>query len=106
MPQNLDTLGLLKLKVLGTKRYNVIIFIHDVTNKILLRALNYIVDVAMWQNFDNSTILAMTLSDFLMFYQIFIPPQVKRIAISSNKHGIYELPNELPNDLTLRILGN
>ena len=47
MPQNLDTLGLLKLKVLGTKRYNVIIFIHDVTNKILLRTLNYIVDVAM-----------------------------------------------------------
>ena len=24
----------------------------------------------------------------------------------SNKHGIYELPQELPNNLRLRILGN
>ena len=39
-----------------------------------------------------------------MFYQIFFSPQVKRSAIISDKHGIYELPNELPNDL--RILGN
>ena len=33
-----------------------------------------------------------------MFYQIFLSPQVKRIVIISNKHGIYELPHELPND--------
>ena len=39
-----------------------------------------------------------------MFYQIFLSPQVKRIVIINNKHGIYELPKELPNDLTLRIL--
>ena len=26
--------------------------------------------------------------------------------IISNKHGIYELPHELPNELRLRILGN
>ena len=26
-----------------------------------------------------------------MFYQIFLSPQVKRSAISSTKHGIYEL---------------
>ena len=32
--------------------------------------------------------------------------QVKRIVIISNKHGIYELPHELPNDLRLRTLGN
>ena len=37
-----------------------------------------------------------------MFYQIFFSPQVKRRAIISNKHGIYELPHELPNDLRLR----
>ena len=42
--------------------------------------------------------------DFLMFYQIFLSPQVKRSAIISNIHGIYELPHELPNELTLRIL--
>ena len=41
-----------------------------------------------------------------MFYQIFLSPQVKRWAIIIYKHGIYELPHELPNDLRLRILGN
>ena len=34
-----------------------------------------------------------------MFYQIFLSPQVKRCAIITYKHGIYELPNELPNEL-------
>ena len=32
-----------------------------------------------------------------MFKQIFVLPQVKRSAIISNKHGIYELSHELPN---------
>ena len=41
-----------------------------------------------------------------MFYQIFLSPQVKRSAIISNKHGMYELPQDLPNDLRLKILGN
>ena len=45
-----------------------------------------------------------------MFYQIFLSLQVKRYAIITYKHGIYELPHELPNDLRLRIflrkLGN
>ena len=40
--------------------------------------------------------------DFLIPYQIFFSPQVKRTVIISNKHGIYELPYELPNDLRLR----
>ena len=45
--------------------------------------------------------------DFSMFYQIFLSPQVKRCAIITYKHGIYELPHELQNDLRLRkILGN
>ena len=44
--------------------------------------------------------------DFLILYQTFFSQQVKRSMISSNKHGIYELPHELPNDLRLRILGN
>ena len=34
-----------------------------------------------------------------MFYQIFLSPQVKRWAITTYKHGIYELPVDLPNDL-------
>ena len=41
-----------------------------------------------------------------MFYQIFLSPQVKRWAIITYKHGIYELPHELPKNLTLRTLGN
>ena len=43
----------------------------------------------------------------LMFYQISLLPQVERSAIISNKQGVYELPDELPNDVGLpRILGN
>ena len=44
--------------------------------------------------------------DFLMFDQTFLSPKVKQSMIISNKHGIYELSHELPNDLRLRILGN
>ena len=39
-----------------------------------------------------------------MFYQIFLSPQVKRWAIITYKHGIYELPHELPDELRLRKL--
>ena len=52
-----------------------------------------------------ATIQVIILSYFLMFYQLF-SPQVKRRVIISNKHGIYELPHELPNDLRLKILQN
>ena len=41
-----------------------------------------------------------------MVEQIFFSLQLKRSVIISNKHGIYELPHELPNDLRLRILEN
>ena len=41
-----------------------------------------------------------------MFYQTFLSPQVKRCAIISYKHGIYELYQELSNDLRLRIVRN
>ena len=36
-----------------------------------------------------------------MFEKIFVSTQVKLIVIISNKHGIYELPQELPNDATI-----
>ena len=42
--------------------------------------------------------------EFSMFYQIFLSPQVKRWAIITYKHGIYELPHELPDELRLRKL--
>ena len=41
-----------------------------------------------------------------MFYQSFVPPEVKGNPIIDNKHGIYEMPDEFPNDLTLNILEN
>ena len=44
--------------------------------------------------------------DFLTFYQIFLAPKAKRSASISNKHNRYELPNDLPIDLRLRMLGS
>ena len=41
---------------------------------------------------------------FLLLYQIFFSPQVKRNVIISNKHGIYELPHKLPNNLRRKTL--
>ena len=41
----------------------------------------------------------------LMFYQVLLSPQVKRWAIITYKHGIYELPHKLPNDFRLRKVG-
>ena len=49
-------LGLLKVKVFWNKGYDVIISVHDVTNKILSRDSNYIIDVVMWPKFGNSSI--------------------------------------------------
>ena len=40
-----------------------------------------------------------------MFYQILLSSQVKRCVITTYKHGIYELPHELPNDLRLSEFG-
>ena len=37
-----------------------------------------------------------------MFYQIFYSPQEKQCAIITYKHGMYELPHELPNNLKNR----
>ena len=51
------------------------------------------------------TIIFIIFRDSLMFYQIFLSPQVKRCAIITYKHGIHELPDEFPNDLGVRILG-
>ena len=44
------------------------------------------------------TIMDKIFWDFLILHQFFISPQVKRSVIISNKHGICELPHELPSD--------
>ena len=49
-------LGLLKITVFWNEGYDVIIYVHDVTNKILSRDSNYIIDVVMWPKFGNSSI--------------------------------------------------
>ena len=56
MSPKLATLGLLKIKVFWNKGYDAIISAHDVTNIILSRKSNYIVDVVMWSKFGNSSI--------------------------------------------------
>ena len=50
------TLGLLKIKVLWNKGYNVIICVYDVTYKILSLDSNHIVNVAMWPKLGDSSI--------------------------------------------------
>ena len=55
MPAKMADLGLLKIKLFWNKGYDVTIFVYDVTNKILLRKSNYIVNIVMWPKFGNST---------------------------------------------------
>ena len=47
MPAKLATLDALKIKVFGNKVYDVMIAVHDITNEILSRDSNYIVDAVM-----------------------------------------------------------
>ena len=49
------SVGFLQLKVFWSKGYDVIIYVHDITNKVLSRESNYIVDV-VWPKFGNSSI--------------------------------------------------
>ena len=52
------------------------------------------------------TIMGIIFWDFLMFDQTFLSRETKRSMIISNKHGLYELPHELSNELRLTVLGN
>ena len=56
MSAKMATLDLLKRKLLWNNGYDIIIPVHDVTNKILSRDSNCIVDVGMWPKFCNSSI--------------------------------------------------
>ena len=56
MSAKLATLGFLKKQITWNKGYDVIISIHEVTNEILSRDSNYVVDVVTWPKFGNSTI--------------------------------------------------
>ena len=58
MSAKMNKLGLLKIKVFSNSSCDVIISVHDVTNKILflLWESNYIAGVVMWSKFGNSNI--------------------------------------------------
>ena len=56
MSAKMATLGFIKIKVFWKNGYEVIMFVHDVTNKILSRDSNCIVDVVIWPKFGNSSI--------------------------------------------------
>ena len=56
MSAKMATSGLLKITAFWNKGHDVIIHVHDVTNKILSRDSNYIVVVVMWPKFGNSNI--------------------------------------------------
>ena len=56
MSAKVATPGLLKIKIVWRKDYDAIIFVHDVTNKILSGDSNYIADLVMWPKFGNSDI--------------------------------------------------
>ena len=57
MSAKLATLVIVKIKLFCNKGYGAIIFVHDLTNKILLRDSNYIVDVVILLTFGNSSIM-------------------------------------------------
>ena len=56
MSAKMATPDLLKIKVFWTKGYDVIVYVYDVSNKILSRNSNYIVDEVKWPKFGNSSI--------------------------------------------------
>ena len=56
MSAKVATPGLLKIRVFWNKGYNVIIYVHEITNKILSHDSNYIVDAVMWAKFGQPSI--------------------------------------------------
>ena len=56
MPAKMAAVGLLKINEFWNKGYGVIIFVHDVTNKILSRDSIYIMDVVMEPKVGSSSI--------------------------------------------------
>ena len=54
--EKLATPGLLSMKLFWNNGYGLIIYVHDVTNKISLRDSDYILDMDIWPNFGNSSI--------------------------------------------------
>ena len=56
MSGKMATLDFLKIKLFQNEGYDVIIYVHDVTNQMLSCDPNYIVDLVIWPKFNNSSI--------------------------------------------------
>ena len=56
MSAKLATLGLLQIKAIWSKVYDVIIYFYEVTIDILSHDSNYITEGVMWPKFGNSSI--------------------------------------------------
>ena len=56
MSAKMGTRGFLKITAFWNKGYDVITFVDDITNKMLSRDSNYIVDEFMWPKFGNYSI--------------------------------------------------
>ena len=56
MSVKMTTPGLLNITVFRNEGYDVIISVDDVTNKVLSRDSNNVVDVLMWPKFGNCSI--------------------------------------------------
>ena len=56
MSAKTTTSGLLKIRVFWNNGYDVIIYVHDITNKMLSRDSNYVIDVVILPKFDNCSI--------------------------------------------------
>ena len=56
MSARMANTGFLKTKVIWNKGYDVIIFVYDVTNKVLSHKSNDIVDLVMSPKFSNCSI--------------------------------------------------
>ena len=59
----LATLGLFKIKVIWKKGFDVTFSVHEVTNEILSRDSNYIIDVVMWPT---SGISSISMKEFII----------------------------------------
>ena len=53
-----------------------------------------------------TTMMYIIFWEFLVFYEFFYSPQVKRSVIISHKHGICNLLYKLKNKVRFSILGN
>ena len=56
MSAKMATLGFLEIKIFWNKDYGFIIYVHDVTNKVLSRESYCIVDAVIWAKFGNPSI--------------------------------------------------